>query len=310
MTLPKIVVPNRLTREQGVAGMNILDVPLYKVISGGNNNWALRQVAHGRTVQWENFRSRQEAIFCGVLMRALRSDQAEQEGTDFVTVLNASQKKYFPASDLHDWTAWYNTIKRLAQDMIKEFRKKAPVQTNQTLLTRLQTLESENARLKGQASRSTRADPNPNPSRRKGASKVRSAPPSTVEDPPEDDGAETAHFGSPPPLEENLFESPYRENDQDTGPSVLFLENCNIDATTLKGVSAWLASTALGKGKNEATDTAAAEFVAACSKLDDGSKKPVDKIAVEWGLSVPPAAKLNGKCLIRLIAGAHLLASQ
>eukprot|EP00439_Symbiodinium_sp_Y106_P071699 s1443_g12.t4 len=221
LTLPKIAVSNRLTREQGIAGMSILDVPLYKVISGGHNNWALRQVAHGR-VQWENFRSRQEAIFCGALMRALRSDQAEQEG----------------------------------------------------------------------------------------ASKVRSAPPSTVQDPPEDDGAETAHFGPPPPLEENLLESPDRENDQDTGPiaaedtyekylpkpdSVLFLENCNIDATTLKGVNAWLASTALGKGKNKVIDTAAAEFVAACSKLDDGSKKPVDKIAVEWGLSVPLAAKLNAR---------------
>ena len=67
-------------REQGIAGMDIMDVPLHKVISGGNNNWALRQVAHGRTVQWENFRSRQEAIFCGVLMRGLRSEQDEQEG--------------------------------------------------------------------------------------------------------------------------------------------------------------------------------------------------------------------------------------
>ena len=85
-------------------------------------------------------------------MRALRSDQAEQEGTDFVTVLNASQKKYFPASDLHDWTARCNTSKRLAEDMVKEFRRR-----------RLQSLESENARLKGQASRSTRADPNPTP---------------------------------------------------------------------------------------------------------------------------------------------------
>ena len=63
LTLPKIVVSNRLTREQGISGMIIVDVPLCKVISGGVNNWALRQVAHGRTVQWENFRSRQEAIF-------------------------------------------------------------------------------------------------------------------------------------------------------------------------------------------------------------------------------------------------------
>ena len=48
--------------------------------------------------------------------------------------------------------------------------------------------------------------------------------------------------------------------------SVLFLENCNLDVTTLKGVHAWLASTALGKGKNKVIDTAAAEFVAACSR--------------------------------------------
>ena len=75
-------------------------------------------------------------------------------------------------------------------------------------------------------------------------------------------------------------------------------------------LGAWLATTALGKGKNKVIDTAAAEFIAACSKLDDGSKKSVDKIAVEWGLSVPLAAKLNKKCLTRLIVGAHLLASQ
>ena len=161
LTLPKIVGSNRLTREQGISGMNIVDVPLCKVISGGVNNWALRQVANGRTVQWENFRSRQEAIFCGVLMRALRSDQAEQDGTgtDFATVLNAFHKKLYPASDMHDWTARYNTIKKLAEDIVKEFRKKAPVQANQTLLTRLQQLESENAWLKGQASGSSRPAP-------------------------------------------------------------------------------------------------------------------------------------------------------
>ena len=97
-------------------------------------------------------------------MRALRSDLAEQEGTDFVTVLNAFQKKLYPASDLHDWTARYNTIKKLAEDVVKEFRKKAPVQANQTLLTRLQKLESENARLKGQASGSSRPTPKTSPS--------------------------------------------------------------------------------------------------------------------------------------------------
>ena len=244
LTLPKIVVSNRLTREQGIAGMDIMDVPLHtvnsrklehglrvisagcpilysrgmristfqlsgfycEVISGGNNNWALRHVAHGRTVQWENFRSRQEAIFCGVLMRGLRS---EQEGSDFVTILNACQKQYFPSADLHDWPARYNAIKRLAEDMVKEFRKKAPVQANQTLLTRLQALESENARI-------IAVSPTPNHPRRAGTPKTRSAPPRTMEDPhDEENGAETAPFGSPLPLDEHPFDSPDAENIQD-----------------------------------------------------------------------------------------------
>ena len=58
------------------------------------------------------------------------------------------------------------------------------------------------------------------------------------------------------------------------------------------------------------TQPAASEFVAACSKLDDGSKKPVGKNTVEWGLAISAAAKLIKKCLSRLIAGAHLLATQ
>ena len=144
-------------------------------------------------------------------MRGLRSEQGEQEGSDFVTVLNACQKKYFPAADLHDWPARYNTIKRLAEDMVKEFRKKAPAQANQTLLTRLQALESENARLRSQSSRSTRADPVSNHARRVSTPKTRSAPPPIVEGPHDDeDGAA---------LDEHPLESPDEENPQDPGPT-------------------------------------------------------------------------------------------
>ena len=261
--------------------------------------------------------------FCCVMMRALRSEQAEQEGTDFVTIFNSCQKKFYPESDLHDWNARYNTIKRLADDLVKEFRKKAPVQANQTLLRRLQSLESENARLKSETSQSRRQEPK---SRRvSGPSKPGSAPPpepivpAFVEDHEEED--DTAAFGSPSPG----LEDPDGPLDRDSQPlaaedtynqylptadSVRYLESCSLQATSIRNVNSWLASTALGKGKNRAIDAAVDEFVAACSKLDDGKKKPVDRIAVDWGLSVALAAKLSEKCLIRLIAGAHLLATK
>ena len=147
-------------------------------------------------------------------MRALRSDQAEQDGTDFVTVLNAFQKKLYPASDMHDWTARYNTIKKLAEDIVKEFRKKAPVQANQTLLIQLQQLESENARLKGQASGSSGQAPKTShqagakTSQRKGGPKQVVAPAHVTTPPPEDapeegsqEDARTANFGTPPHLQ-------------------------------------------------------------------------------------------------------------
>eukprot|EP00439_Symbiodinium_sp_Y106_P074366 s2100_g14.t1 len=266
-------------------------------------------------------------------MRALRSDQAEQDGTDFITVLNIFQKKLYPASDMHDWTARYNTMKKLAEDIVKEFRKKAPVQANQNLLTRLQQLESENARLKGQASGSSSPPSKASPagaktSQRKGEPKQIDVPVSMPppEDAPEEESQDDdriANFGTPPHLQD-IFPPSDEEHEPDSGPIAahdtyeqyfpkpgitLFLESCSLDGHTLRGVNSWLASAALGKGKNKAIDTAASEFVAACSKLD-GSKKPVDKIGVEWGLAVSLAAKLNEKYLIRLIAGAHLLATQ
>ena len=103
------------------------------------------------------------------------------------------------------------------------------------------------------------------------------------EDAPEEelqDDDQTANFGTPPHVQD------------------IFPPSDGLASTAL-APSDGLASTALGKGKNKAIDTAASEFVAACSKLDDGIKKPVGKIAVEWGLPVSLAAKLNEKCLIR-----------
>ena len=128
--------------------------------------------------------------------------------------------------------------------------------------------------------------------------------PAITEDHEEDE--DTAPFGSPSPG----MDDPNGPFNKESGPvaaedtykqylptpdSVRYLESCNLQATSICSVNSWLASTALGKGKNKVIDTAVDEFVAACAKLDDGKKKPVGRIAVDWGLSVTLAAKLNEK---------------
>ena len=82
-----------------------------------------------------------------------------------------------------------------------------------------------------------------------------------------------------------------------------FLESCSLTKRNITSVNQWLAQTKLFKNKKQALDLAVAEFVATAGKLDAGSKRPVNAIAVEWGLNVKLAAKLNETCLIRLIAG-------
>ena len=155
--------------------------PLHTVISRGNNNWAaLRQVVHVVPLGGTSDQDNASAPIC----------MTGQLGTT-------------PSRGWQTWSKNFGRIRR----------------SDESDSANAQMLESENTRLKDQSSRSTRAIPTSNHPRRQGTPKVRSAPPPTVEEPPEDDdGRETAQFGSPPRLEENIFESIFRENAQDPGP--------------------------------------------------------------------------------------------
>ena len=104
--------------------MPVFDVPLVSVIGQQHENWALRMMAHGRHVSWENFRSRQESVFAGILLRLIRGDLVSPDGRDFVTIMNAEHKKRHPQKELHDWEARYDTWKHVAEELAVEFRKR------------------------------------------------------------------------------------------------------------------------------------------------------------------------------------------
>ena len=68
LNLPRKVLSNRFTRELNIDGMDIMDVRLSQVTTGGTVNWGLRSLANGRHTVFESFKSRQEAIMAGTLM--------------------------------------------------------------------------------------------------------------------------------------------------------------------------------------------------------------------------------------------------
>ena len=158
LNLPRQVVSNKFTRDLQIDGMDIFDIRLAQVMTGGLTNWGLRSLANGRHTVWESFKSRQEAITAGTLMRALRGENSTHySGADLNSTLTHMTKNMFPGQDPYLWDNRYTAIKELAKELAKVVAQKGPSAANQSMLQQIQELQRENARLKSgkaQASRS------------------------------------------------------------------------------------------------------------------------------------------------------------
>ena len=129
--------------------MDIFAVRLAQVMTGGLNNWGLRSLANGRHTVWELFKSRQEAITAGTLMRALRGESSTHySGADLNSTLTHMTKNMCPGQDPYLWDNRYMAIKDLAKELAKLVAQKGPSAANQSMLQQIQELQRENARLK------------------------------------------------------------------------------------------------------------------------------------------------------------------
>ena len=146
VNLSRQVISNKFTRDLQIDGVDIFDVRLAQVMTGGLNNWGLRSLANGRHTVREPFKSRQEAITAGTLMRSLRGDNSAQgTGADLNATLTYMTKNMFPGQDPYLWDNRYNAIKG---ELAKVVVQKGPVAANQSMLQQIQDLQRENARLK------------------------------------------------------------------------------------------------------------------------------------------------------------------
>ena len=99
---------------------------LSQVTTGGNTNWGLRSLANGRDKFFETFKSRQEAIMAGTLMRALRGDSVGTSGADLNATLTHMTKTKFPGQDPYIWDNRYVAIKELVEHLAKVVQQKGP----------------------------------------------------------------------------------------------------------------------------------------------------------------------------------------
>ncbi|CAE7323111.1 ATG26 [Symbiodinium microadriaticum] len=240
LNLPRQVISNKFTRDLQSDGMDIFAVRLAQVMTGGLNNWGLRSLANGRHTVWELFKSRQEAITAGTLMRALRGQ------------------------DPYLWDNRYMAIKDLAKELAKlveewegppeEFALGDEHEDNDELVT------------------------------------LPGSPDYHPEDYEDADHAD--------PLET------VQQFERTTQPR--FLEECKVDNYKVNTINNWV-SQRVGKEKMKQVRLAGSELAAAIERLPAGNRPAIDAIAVQWGLPVSAAAKINERSLYQLIATCHVL---
>ncbi|CAE7837912.1 ATG26 [Symbiodinium necroappetens] len=319
LNLPRQVISNKFTRDLQIDGMDIFEVRLAQVMTGGLNNWGLRSLANGRHTVWESFKSRQEAITAGTLMRALRGENSTHySGADLNSILTHMTKNMFPGQDPYLWDNRYMAIKELAKELAKVVAQKGPSAANQSMLQQIQELHRENARLK--------SGKEPAPSSTIPASPAHTPPPKgvrTPKGPPEEFALGDEHEGNdelvtlpgspdyhPEDYEDADHADPLETVQQfERTTQTRFLEECKVDNYKVNTINNWV-SQRVGKEKMKQVRLAGSELAAAIERLPAGNRPAIDAIALQWGLPVSAAAKINERSLYQLIATCHVLGQE
>ncbi|CAE7798947.1 unnamed protein product, partial [Symbiodinium necroappetens] len=257
------VVSNKFTRDLQIDGMDIFDIRLAQVMTGGENS-------------------------------------THYSGADLNSTLTHMTKNMFPGQDPYLWDNRYTAIKELAKELAKVVAQKG--------------------------SRSViPASPAHTPPP-KGATE---GPVRSLEDfwnarptdaVPEDFEMADEHEGNDDLA--TLAGSPeFRPEDYDEADPVepldtvqqferttqaRFLEECKLDNFKVNTINNWV-SQRVGKDKMAQVRLAGSELAAAIERLPAGNRPAVDAIAVQWGLPVNAAAKINERSLYQLIATRYVL---
>ena len=84
------------------------------------------------------------------------------------------------------------------------------------------------------------------------------------------------------------------------------LETCIFEKANQQSVNSWIKGN-LGKGYQKIVDEKTGELFKTLEKAPPGQRIPVDRLAVQWGLSVSLAGRLNDKALAKLICACTMM---
>ena len=310
MAYPKKVVESPWTKKQGFAGMNVFAIPLHAVLKDGPADYAMRLLANGRYTNFEVCKSFKESIFIQALLKELRQRDPNNPALPVIDLdgitANIAKEKSLPNNTGVEKKHVMNILAKKVANYIKDMN---PINNESEILKQLEELKKENAKLRLNKNTMPVQDKRAKTS----ASKKEAKKPLPTED--EDDQEE------PEPQANQEEQQGDQEDEQDDSEDALinfrrgpkqskFLQT---NAPTTTGKSAMTKFTdhknlgiTLAKHKTMMTNIQSRKGEFEDLPVQERGQLPA--IAVDWGLPVSVAAKLNHQELVTTIAVAQFMA--
>ena len=266
--LPRTVTRTSYTEETGIAGLSTLDIPLHTQLYGTLENWSLRYLASGQRGFLHLSRNYRESSLLFALTFALKDQDCE------LLIAGFARAKNMPYNSVDEKKA---ATKAAAEDIVQYMQSKGPSHVNDKLMTRIEALEAENARLL--------------------LSRSSTGPDNTGARPPTLPVRKTA---DPIPVDDPF--SDLRRPQQ----AEKFLQKSAPSTVKAREVTTWFNKLKLKMDQKNFVEALVVEVNDAYEGLSAAEKVPDDirAIAVEWGLPFTLAGGMDLKLLIKVIATA------
>ena len=313
MTLPKRVVSNAFSKKNNTENVNIMTLPLYKVLRNGPMDYGMRLVANARFVKFEPMKSLKESFIIGQILWRMRARDKNNASLPVIDIdgiaIEIAKTKKLPFGTNEEKKKIYNII---ADTMADAVHKMNPVHEQSKMLKELEILKKENARLKATTSTHTATQAKP-----KAKIQARLAQPvlpsvDEEEDPPYSEDEQPAEV-------ENIDDDGQnQEPDDQEDPLINFRRGQHQErylgqnaptAATKTALKAWYTkgNFKLTEAKWKMAQKHASSLQEELYQLGEDDQQEIPRIAIDWGLPVQTTAKLSLTDLTRIIGFAQYL---
>ena len=288
-TLPKLVASNQFTRQQGIAGVPIMDLRLYQCIPFGLDSWLLRYMANGRFLQFEGFRSKKEAIVCTSLCKLIR-DNPQVVDLEVLAANWATQNNV----QFTTWDEKQNAYQGIATQLFQTLREMMPSKPSSSADNRIKELEAEVASLRAQQQKSPINVTAPSSSASTSGQQRQNLSP--IAQALKRSTSQMEHTTNTTSLQDHPWERNNRKK---------ILSNNAPASHSKASVTAWIS-------KLKLSPVATSTFQEMIAKLQEFQSEPIATpladVAADWGMPVSLACKMSDSDLTRCIAAAVTMA--